>query len=194
MKNNTKAFFEKNNGVAPMGLLLKNGINHYQINHLLLEGLVIKLKHGVYKWKNEHENEWEDIAHIVPYGVVCLYTACLHYELSTFVASEYHMAIHRKAKIVLPSYPPIQLHYWDTQAFNIGITSINIHNATLKIYDIEKTVCDIIRFRHKVGMEITKEVLKNYLTRSDRDIAKLNEYARQLNIATILHNFLSVLV
>ena len=45
-----------------------------------------------------------------------------------------------------------------------------------------------------IGIDIAKEVLKNYLKRPDRNLAKLNEYARQLNISTVLSNFLTILL
>ena len=194
MKNNIKIIFDENNGVAQMGTLLKNGINHYQVNHLLEQGLVIKLKHGVYKWKTDSENEWTDLTHLVPNGVLCLLTAALHYELTTFVSSDYHITIAKKAKIVLPNYPPIKLYYWDANALSLGIIETVIQETPVKMYDIEKTVCDIIRLRNKIGIDIAKEVLKNYLKRPNRNIAKLNEYARQLRISTILNNFLTILL
>lgn len=194
MKNSIKEFFENNSGVVQMGTLLKNGINHYQINHLIEKGKILKLKHGVYKWATDDVNEWIDVKYLVPNGVLCLFTACLHYELSTFVSSQYHIAIPKKAKIVLPNYPPIKLYYWDTTAFNLGIIEVEIQETTLRMFDLEKTVCDIIRFRNKLGIDIAKEVLKNYLKRPDRNIAKLNEYAQQLNISTVLSNFLTILL
>lgn len=194
MKYSIEKFFNINKGIARTDLLLESGINHYQINHLLDNGLIIKLKHGVYKWKTDDVNEWKDISGLVPRGILCLFTACLHYELTTFVSSTYHVAIPKKAKIVLPNYPPIQLYYWDTTAFNLGISEVVIQETRVKMYDLEKTVCDIIRFRNKVGMDIAKEVLKNYLKRPDRNIAKLNEYGRQLGISTVLSNFLTILV
>ncbi|MDZ7878627.1 MAG: hypothetical protein U5L45_13190 [Saprospiraceae bacterium] len=194
MKKNVKEIFEQNKGVTQMGTLMKSGINHYQINALLDNGSIIKLKHGIYKWQTDEVNEWADIKHLVPYGVLCLFTTALHYELTTFVSSTYHIAIPKKAKIILPDYPPIQLYYWDTVAFTLGIVETVIQETTIKVYDLEKTVCDILRFRNKVGIDIAKEVLKNYLKRPDRNLAKLNEYARQLNISTVLSNFLTILL
>ena len=194
MKNDIKIIFDKNEGVAQMGTLLKSGINHYQVNHLLEEGLVVKLKHGVYRWKTDDENEWSDITHLVPNGILCLLTAALHYELTTFVSSEYHIAIPKSVKMVLPDYPPIKLYYWDTKAFGLGIIETTIQDTPVKMYDIEKTVCDIVRQRNKIGIDIAKEVLKNYLKRPNRNIAKLNEYARQLHISTVLSDFLTILL
>ena len=194
MKSNIKIIFDENDGVAQMRTLLKNGINHYQVNRLLEQGVVIKLKHGVYKWKTDNENEWADIVHLVPNGILCLLTAALHYELTTFVSSEYHITIPKKMKLVLPDYPPIKLYYWDSKAFRLGIIETVIQETPVKMYNIEKTVCDIVRLRNKIGIDIAKEVLKNYLKHPNCNIPKLNEYARQLRISTILNNFLNILL
>ena len=97
-------------------------------------------------------------------------------------------------KLVLPDYPPIKLYYWDSKAFKLGIIETVIQETPVKMYNIEKTVCDIVRLRNKIGIDIAKEVLKNYLKSPNRNIAKLNEYARQLHISTILNNFLNILL
>jgi hypothetical protein len=31
----------------------------------------------------------------------------------------------------------------------------------MKIYDLEKTICDVIHYRNKLGIDIVKEVLDN---------------------------------
>ena len=43
----------------------------------------------------------------------------------------------------------------------------------LKIYDLEKSVCDAIKYRNRVGIDVSSEILRNYLSRKDCDITKL---------------------
>ena len=43
--------------------------------------------------------------------------------------------------------------------------------------DQKLSVCDAVRFRNKVGMDVMTEVLRTYLRRKDRNIARLTEYA-----------------
>ena len=62
------------------------------------------------------------------------------------------------------------------------------------IYDVEKTVCDMIFYRNKLGFEPAIEVLKNYVKRSDRNINKLMEYAKKLRCAKLLREYLEVMV
>ncbi len=62
------------------------------------------------------------------------------------------------------------------------------------VYDIEKTVVDTLYYRNKIGIEETKEILKNYLMREDRDLIKLHKYADALGCGKILGFYLEVLI
>ena len=55
-------------------------------------------------------------------------------------------------------------------------------------------MCDVVRFRNKVGMDVMTEVLRAYLRRKDRNIARLTEYAGKMRIGTIMTQYLNVMV
>ena len=63
-----------------------------------------------------------------------------------------------------------------------------------KIYDIEKTVIDIIYYRNKIGIEQTKEILLNYLSLPQHNLNKLHQYAKLLNCEKILNTYMEVLI
>ena len=63
-----------------------------------------------------------------------------------------------------------------------------------RIYDIEKTVVDIVFYREKIGIEETKEVLTTYLNRSDRNLNRLIRYAELLKCGDVMKKYLEVLV
>ena len=62
----------------------------------------------------------------------------------------------------------------------------------VKIYDIEKSVCDAVKYRNKVGMELTSEVIKNYLMLNTRNIDKLVKYAKAMRVYNTLKIYLEV--
>lgn len=62
------------------------------------------------------------------------------------------------------------------------------------IYDIEKTVVDIIYYRERMGTDTAKEVLVNYLRRKDRNLNKLIRCADQCKCGKIMRTYLEVLV
>jgi len=162
--------------------------NHwYQLKKLIHSNEVVKLKNGFYcmpKYGIIEQNR--EVAEIIPSGVFCLFSAWQHHNLTTQNPVEYHIAIKRDEKISIPDYPPIKIYRWSDFFFNMGIIQ---HNA-IKIYDIEKSVCDAVRFRNKVGMDITLEVVKNYVRSEHRNFDKLAKYARQMKIENIMQNII----
>jgi hypothetical protein len=93
----------------------------------------------------------------------------------------------------LPDWPSIKIYYFDPVRMDIGIREIHDGDNRFHIFDIEKTVVDIIYYRNKVGIEETSETLKNYLKRNNRNIDKLYSYAKQLRSEKIVRTYLEVL-
>lgn len=67
-----------------------------------------------------------------------------------------------------------------------------LEGYNIRIYDIDRCVCDAIKFRNKIGMDVCSEIIDNYLVRPERNISKLLDYARQLRVGTILENYLQI--
>ncbi len=61
-------------------------------------------------------------------------------------------------------------------------------------YNIERTICDIIRSRNDVSSKVFQEALKSYARRTDRDIKLLMDYARAFRVDKILIKYLEVLL
>jgi len=85
-----------------------------------------------------------------------------------------------RKKLKSPITPPVIFYYWRSQPLNLGITEIEEEGYKIRIYDLEKSVCDAIRFRNKVGIDTVSEILKNYLKRQDKDLDKMIRYAKIL--------------
>jgi predicted transcriptional regulator of viral defense system len=155
---------------------------------------MIKLKRGLYRTNDIRIQQKADIARMFPSGVFCLFTAWNYHTLSTVNPWAFHIAIGYKAKIVKPDYPPTFFYYWKESSHELGITSIIEEGHEIKIYDLEKSVCDAVRFRNKVGMDTTIEILQNYVKRQDKDLDKLSKYARILKIENLVTNMIMVLL
>ncbi len=142
----------------------------------------------------EWPNAYKDIQTKIPQGVFCLLTAAFHYDLTTFIPSGYYVAIPEKSRAALPEYPPIELFYWKEIDHSLGMINVEIEEEAVKMYDIEKTVCDMIKHRKVVGEDLALEVLKNYLNRRKRNLVKISQYADELGIKDKLSTYLTVLL
>jgi len=187
--------FRENKGYARTKDILDAGLHHYYLGKLLEEGKIIRIKRGLYRLASIRiDDEMQEISRIIPHGVICLFSAWNYYQLSDFVPPEYHVAIERSRKVFLPDYPPIKVYYWSEKYWSIGITEVKIGNTMVSIYEKEKSVCDAIRYRNKIGKDVEKEVLSNYLKKRGRNIDKLLNYARILRIEEQMETYLSILL
>ncbi len=186
--------FKQKGGIIRLRDLSSINVNKYHLLKLVETGKVSRLKHGIYKLHGCETNEYIELKNYVPKGVLCLYSLWNYYELTSYIPHEFHIAINKKSKIKLPDYPPITLYYWDMSSIRTGIKTLKIDNSEINIFDIEKSVCDAVKFRNKIGKDILNEVLTNYLKRSDKNIDKLIKYSKQLRVEKNLKNYLDVLI
>ena len=61
-------------------------------------------------------------------------------------------------------------------------------------YDLERTICDIIRSRSKIGTETFLAALKRYAASPQKDLNKLSSYAEKLRVTNVLRQYLEVLL
>ena len=61
-------------------------------------------------------------------------------------------------------------------------------------YDLERTLCDIIRSRNKIDNQIIIEALKNYVQSKEKDLHRLYKYAENFGIKKILYHYMEVLL
>lgn len=76
----------------------------------------------------------------------------------------------------------------------VGIQEFEIGNHKIKIYYIEKTICDCLRYRKEIGMDVVKEALNEYVARRDKNIEKLLRYADITGIHNLHNKYLEVLL
>ena len=161
-----------------------------QLRRATEEGTLLRLRNGVYVETSALANNMVDVERIVPGGVLCLYSAFAHYGLSTQVPSSFCIAIEAKRKLRLPDYPIIDLYYWKKENLEFGITQKDLLGYVVRITDLERTVCDAVKYRNKIGLDVCGEVIDNYLKVDTRNISLLNEYAGRLRLRTILSKYL----
>jgi predicted transcriptional regulator of viral defense system len=179
------------------GELREMGYSYYRIGKLVEEGILSRVNRSTYEnltYKGD-ENDFFSAEAFVPDGVICLMSAARYYELTNFLPDVVDVAIERKKKVnTLPEWPEIKIFYFDQSRMNLGVVEIRDGDNRFHIFDIEKTVVDIIYYRNKIGIEETAEVLRNYLRRKDRQIDRLYSYAKSLRCERIVRTYLEVLV
>ncbi len=173
------------------------GFSYYRINQMVEQGMLTKLNKKYYEnvGFDGEESDFYYVYAYVPDGVVCLLSAAVYYNLSTYRLEAIDVAIPRNGNVsTLPDWPELKVCYFTDDRYYTGIEIIEDGKNRFRIYDIEKTVVDIVYYREKIGIEETKEVLTSYLCRSDRNLNRLIRYAEMLKCGNTMKRYLEVLL
>jgi len=187
----------ENQKIISMKELKERGFSQYKVRKLVDDGRLIKLNKSHYEIAGYHgeESDFYYAEAYAPAGVICLLSAAVHYNLTTYIPDAIDIAIPRKAKISkIPDWPKMNIHYYTDERYELGINTVEEGGNQYRIYDMEKTVVDIVFYREKAGIEETKEILVTYLQRKDRNLNRLLKYAELMKCGKVMRRYLEVLV
>jgi len=191
-------FLKSSGGYARMKDLRAAGFQTREISDQVAAGLIERVKPGLYRLagladSTEHAG-LVDVCRAIPEGVICLISALDYHGLTTFNPSEVYVAIPHGAKPPRMHYPPIKPFYFRERFYLPGIEKVSTPAGEIRIYGREKTVCDMFRYRRKLGEDLALEGLKEYLKQKNASIPRLLEYAAVCQAKTVILPYLKALV
>jgi len=173
-------YFRDHKGYARMKDMKASGFQTRDIRKLVENGRIVKVKPGLYRLADIRPQESSGMVEVclaMPKAVICLTSALAFHELTTFVPTSISFAIPMSDKPINLSHPPSEPYYFSQDQYKAGIEHHETKAGHIRIYGPEKTVCDLFRFRNKLGEDLALEGLKEYLKRRNRDLNKLMKFA-----------------
>ncbi len=178
-------FIKSNKGYIRTKEVKKKGFHTRKINELLKKGVIYRVKPGLYRLSDMSGADHIsliDVCMAYPKGIICMLSAADYYELTTYAPWRIDVSIphgYRNRKI---EYPPVKVFHFREKSYGLGIEEISTKNGNFRIYNREKTVCDVFRLINISGEETAVKILKNYLRWSKYNTVKLRKYMEELNV------------
>lgn len=180
-----KDMFHQHNYVMTTAELKAAKLYYADIQRLLEEGLIEKVKWGYYHWIDEFDgSEVVIINNLFPDAVLCMETALFYYKYSDRTPAEWNVAINkntsrRRTKI---EYPFVKAYRVEPALLSLGETKGKIDSTEVRIYDRDRTICDILRNMNKMDKEIFNKAIQNYVKDSKKNVPNLLQYAKELRV------------
>ncbi|MDD2402149.1 MAG: type IV toxin-antitoxin system AbiEi family antitoxin domain-containing protein [Clostridia bacterium] len=171
------------------------GIPRQYLNILVKENKLERVAHGVYLTPDALDDEMYRLQSKNQRVIFSHETALYLHDLtdrdpikwSVTVPSGYN-ATHLRDEGVKVYAVKKSLH-------QMGVTELKtIYGRSIKSYNKERTICDIIRNRNNMDIAILNEAIKRYLGGKDKNIPLLMRYADKLDIQNILRNYVEILL
>jgi len=152
-----KSIFEANNNIVTTRQMLDARIHTSYIAELVKAGVISRIRRGVYEWtENESRSDVEIISRLFPDAILCMETMLHYYGYTDRTPVAWDIAVDkRKNRTRLKiAYPPIKVHFVAPSYLEIGLTHSIVDGVNIRVYDRERTICDVIRHSSRVVSRI----------------------------------------
>lgn len=186
---------KKNNGYVTTKEVVKNGINKTFLTNMVKNGKLVRISRGYYGLPDYIEDEYYKIASKSKNARFSMATALYLHNLSDRTPLVYNVTLPFGYSGVLQKEKKVILNFVKRELLDLGVIEITSpFGMKIKVYDIERTICDIIKNKNKMDAEIFSKALKEYAKSKNKNLSKLTKYARAMNIEKKVSEYMEVLL
>ncbi len=174
----------------------ESGVTKSEFYKYVRENSLEQVGHGIYV----AENSWTD-------ELLLLHMRCPSAVFSHDEAFYYHNLTDREPILhTLTTYSGYNSHRIvangkckvytvKRELLEVGkIMVIDNYGNEIPMYDLERTICDLIRCRNSIEAQDFKSALKSYVSRRDKDLNRLMDYAKLFKIDNVIRKYMEVLL
>ena len=171
------------------------GVNSTFLSNLVNDKKIERVGNGIYKLPNYPIDDFYILSKSSNRMCFSHATALYLHNMSDRIPLVYDITVPYNYNGNLLNNKNVTLRYVKDDIFPIGMIDIKtINGLTLKCYDLETTICDIIRDKNHMDKEIYSKALKEYAKNKNKDILKLIKYAQKLNVEDQVVELMEVLL
>lgn len=190
-----KKIIEENDGFICTKDVVAAGIPKIYLSHLVEKGMLERIAHGVYLTPDALADKMYYLQHRKPAIVFSHDTALFLHDLSDRDPLTYSVTVPVGYNTKNLKDEGLTVFSVRKELYEVGLTDLTTpFGRNVKAYNMERTVCDIIRSRSKMDISILTDALKRYARRRDKNIPKLMEYAEAFRVTKLLRNYMEVLL
>ena len=182
------------NGYLSTKDVVKNGIPRIYLSILVKEGIIERVSRGLYIKKNDVYDEMMIIQNRSRYAIISNMSALYLYGIINRIPIRYDVTVPSGYKGSLQNSTNVNLFYIKKELHSIGLTEFMSDNGySIRVYDLERTICDVIKNKNNLDIELVNKAVRDYYYNKDKDVIKLYDYARKLNVYNKVRNYFEVL-
>ena len=188
-----KELMKKNKGYITSKELDMFDLHRMYLSIMQDKGIIKKVAPGIYIDVNIKKDNYYIFGLSMPNAIFSHMTALYFHGLSTkspncvydiTVKKSYNSTHLRKHNVF----------YVDNDIYELGLTEVETPMGNkVKVYDIERCICDIIRSKNRMDSEHVKHSVREYVKRKDKDLVKLSLYAEKLGVKEVVMDYLGMM-
>ena len=185
-----KHIMDMNNGYITSKELDNLGIHRMYLNFMWKKGVVERVANGIYIDSTKIEDNYYIFNLSMPNTIYSHMTALYFHGLSIKAPNEKYDITVRK-NYNNKHLKDHEVFYVSDEIYQLGISTVETPMGNeVRVYDVERCICDIIRSKNRMDSEHVKFSIRAYLKRKDKDLVKLSNYASKMGIKEEVMNYI----
>lgn len=190
-----ETILERQNGIVLSSDLKKDKIPRTYLSMMVDQDKLERIDRGIYALPDVIEDEIYIMQKKYPTLIYSHETALFLHGLSDRTPFEYAATVPSGYKVVENISESFKLYYIKNDLYLMGTTKIkNNFGNRITVYSIERTICDVLRSRHRIDSQIVSDALKRVVKIKSLDYMLLSDYAKAFNVEKILNTYMEVLL
>jgi len=186
---------EKKRGFIRTADVEASGISKTYFNQYIKERRLERVAHGLYL----SQDAWDDGMYIIqvryPSAVFSHETASFLLHLAEREPIKFAVTLKAGANTAGLTKNGVKVYKVKAEMFEEGIIEVQTPTGqTVRSYNAERTVCDLIRSRRKLDLQEVQAAFKAFMNKKDKNIPLLLRYAKSFNVEKIIRGYLEVLL
>ena len=182
------------NGYLNTKDVVSNNIPRFYLTKLIKDNKIERVSRGVYTKKNELVDEFVILQSKSKNAIYSNTTALYLYGLSNRIPIKYDITINNGYNGSLQKNNNVNLFYIKKDLLELGVINYKLDSGNIiKVYDLDKTICDIIKNKKKIDAEIFNKAIREYFYSKNKNTLKLYDYAKKMNIYNKVRDTFEVL-
>lgn len=186
---------KQNNGIVTTAMVVEAGFLRGSLKYLVDTGKLERTSRGVYTLPEVWEDEFVNLQSKYKRGIFSLGTALFLCDLTDRTPGKFHMTFPGTYNLSGPKGAGILCSGSKEPFYSLGIEELSTPGGnTVKAYGAERTLCDVLRPRNHVDLQIITDAFRQYTSRKEKNIPLLSEYAKTLRVEGRVRSYLEVLL
>lgn len=183
------------NGILLTSDLAKFGIPRTYLSILLKKGEIQRISRGVYSATDYMVDEMASMQARYKEAIFSHETALYLLGLTDRTPLFYSMTVPATYNATPLKASGVKVFFVKRSLFLLGLITLkSSHGNEIETFNLERTICDLLRSRNRVDVQFVNEALKKYVTRKDRNIEQLYSFAKQFRTQKIVREYIEVLL
>jgi predicted transcriptional regulator of viral defense system len=185
----------RNNGVITTAMIVDSGLSRGSLKYLTDIGSLERVSRGVYTLPDAWEDEFINVQARYKRGIYSLDTVLFLCDLTDRTPIRFHMVFPYSYNLSNAKKEGILCSGSKEPFYSLGVTDLITPGKNIvKGYCAERTLCDVLKTRNHVDVQVVTDAYKRYVVKKDRNIPLLVEYARVLGVEKRVRAYLEVLL